>query len=402
MNDRDKSLPEKKSPVPEDGPGSLHSSSEKKQDDKVIPTMPADHDWTTCLADEWEVSENSMLTDEIIAAHLLTVNEMEAIIDQVAHETFEEETEKRESATNSNHNTSGRKAAENLITSLSESISGTKNPTIKEESGKADRSTEDSSAGSLVPDETADFPSSSNPFKQATNSGLLEIARSSGTTESTLMWLAQNPDASIRSAVARNKRASKPILAKLIKDHDGHVKLAALDNPELTSDLVVDLLKDGNPLVSLRAYEVLNERRKKAGLEPIKDRRKVNTVNDLPALSKENSKIKKAQEAPITASGAHEAIEFLRMMAQRHSTPIERLAELASHPDTLVRAAVARNSKSPIDVLWGLVNDKTTEVKQNLIKNESCPLELLWALRNDPDQDVSGFARQELAKFNIH
>jgi hypothetical protein len=164
----------------------------------------------------------------------------------------------------------------------------------------------------------------------------------------------------------------------------------------------VDLLKDGNPLVSLRAYEVLNERRKKAGLEPIRDRRKVNTVNDLPALSKENSKIKKAQEAPITASGAHEAIEFLRMMAQRHSTPIERLAELASHPDTLVRAAVARNSKSPIDVLWGLVNDKTTEVKQNLIKNESCPLELLWALRNDPDQDVSGFARKELAKFNIH
>ncbi|MEZ4534383.1 MAG: hypothetical protein R3D26_05130 [Cyanobacteriota/Melainabacteria group bacterium] len=401
MNDRDKSLPKKKSPIKDDGSGSFSDATEKKQDEQIIPMMPADHDWTTCLADEWEISESSMLTDEIIAAHMLTVNEMEAIIDQVAHETFEEETEKREQPTGSNHNSSGRKAAENLITSLSESISGTKNPTIKEENGKADSSTEAGSTDSLVPDETADFPSSSNPFKHATNSGLLEIARSSGTTESTLMWLAQNPDASIRSAVAGNQRASKPILAKLIKDHDGHVKLAALDNPELTSDLVVDLLKDSNPLVSLRAYEVLNERRKKAGLEPIKDRRKVNTVNDLPALSKENSKIKKAQEAPITASGAHEAIEFLRMMAQRHSTPIERLAELASHPDTLVRAAVARNSKSPIDVLWGLVNDKTTEVKQNLIKNESCPLELLWALRNDPDQHVSGFARQELEKFDI-
>lgn len=356
-------------------------------------------DWTTCLADEWEISENSMLTDEIIKAHLLTSHEMEEIIDRVADETFEEE-EKNPLYT-------GRKAAENLITSLSESVSGSKNPSIKidpkENTRKADESVDSlvRSKDDLVPSETADFPTSSNPFKQATNAGLLDIANSKNTTEATLMWLSQNPDASIRSAVAGNPRATKQIMAKLVKDHDGHVKLAALDNPELTSDLVVDLLTDANPLVSLRAYEVLNERRKKAGLEPIIDRRKVNTVNELPALSPTDSKIKAAKEAPITASGAHEAIEFLRMMAKRHSTPIQRLAELATHPDTLVRAAVARNSKSPIDVLWSLVNDKNSEVKQGLIKNESCPLELLWALRNDPDQTVSTDARRELDKFNI-
>ncbi|MEZ4542775.1 MAG: hypothetical protein R3C24_02595 [Cyanobacteriota/Melainabacteria group bacterium] len=44
-----------------------------------------------------------------------------------------------------------------------------------------------------MPDETADFPSSSNPFKHATNSGLLEIARSSGTTEVDFDVARQNP-----------------------------------------------------------------------------------------------------------------------------------------------------------------------------------------------------------------
>lgn len=427
-----------------------HADTKKNTSKGVFRT---DLDWTSQLADEWEISENSMLIPEVTEPNYLSIQEMDSIIDETVKDIPHQDQEKRSpesfieknklrlqeelSKTHPPHNhyrskpnksisevkkdseedkdenkkekrfsnTTSRKAAENLITSLTESISGTKTPKVETkmefqstEQVKENRSRMDQN---LVPSETADFPTSKNPFKHATNNALLDIAKSESTSLATLLWLSENTDSTIRRAVASNKLSSKQILARLIKDYDGQVRLAALDNPSLTPDLVVDLLSDTNPLVSLRAYEVLNEIRKKSGLKPITNKSQVNTVNDLPAIKPKSTNKSTTPEKPTTASSTEEVLEFLRMIARKHSTPSQRLSELASHRDTQVRAAVAQNAKSPIDVLWSLLYDSERDVKRNLIKNECSPVELLWALKDDPDKLVSQEAYKELKKLEM-
>lgn len=244
----------------------------------------------------------------------------------------------------------------------------------------------------MISDITADFPSSTNPFKNTSGTALKEIALAESTAESTLKWLSENPDPEIRQAVAVNQKCPEAILKKLSKDPIGSVRLGILDNPAVPPSLVVNLINDSNPLVSLRAYEVLDLLRKESGLEPLKRPGAAGpsrTVQDVPGM-----------KTALTAEEAAEVIEFLKMIARRHSTPTGRLSELAAHPSAEIRAAVARNAKASIDTLLSLAHDQDVRVRTELIRNTSCPIEVLEVLQNDRDRNVAKFARSELSRIN--
>ncbi|MGD9680438.1 MAG: HEAT repeat domain-containing protein [Candidatus Obscuribacterales bacterium] len=244
----------------------------------------------------------------------------------------------------------------------------------------------------MISDVTADFPSSTNPFKNTSGSALKEVALAESTAEATLKWLSENADPEIRQAVAINQKCPEAILKKLSKDPIGSVRLGLLDNPAVPPSLVVDLINDSNPLVSLRAYEVLDLLRKESGLEPLKrpgSAGSSRTVQDMPGM-----------KSSLTAEEAAEVIEFLKMIARRHSTPTGRLSELAGHPSAEIRAEVARNAKASIDTLLSLAHDQDVRVRTELIHNTSCPIEVLEVLQNDRDTDVAKFARSELSRIN--
>jgi len=244
----------------------------------------------------------------------------------------------------------------------------------------------------MISDITADFPSSTNPFKNTSGSALKEVALAESTAESTLKWLSENPDPEIRQAVAVNQKSPEAILKKLSKDPIGSVRLGLLDNPAVPPSLVVDLINDSNPLVSLRAYEALDLLRKESGLEPLKRPGAAGpsrTVQDMPGM-----------KSSLTAEEAAEVIEFLKMIARRHSTPTGRLSELAGHPSAEIRAEVARNAKASIDTLLSLAHDQDVRVRTELIRNTSCPIEVLEVLQNDRDLDVAKFARSELSRID--
>ncbi|MCA9804788.1 MAG: hypothetical protein KC777_22610 [Cyanobacteria bacterium HKST-UBA02] len=244
----------------------------------------------------------------------------------------------------------------------------------------------------MISDITADFPSSTNPFKNTSGSALKEVALAESTAESTLKWLSENADPEIRQAVAINQKCPEAILKRLSKDPIGSVRLGLLDNPAVPPSLVVDLINDSNPLVSLRAYEVLDLLRKESGLEPLKRPGSAGpsrTVQDMPGM-----------KSSLTAEETAEVIEFLKMIARRHSTPTGRLSELAGHPSAEIRAEVARNAKASIDTLLSLAHDQDVRVRTELIRNSSCPIEVLEVLQNDRDLDVASFARSELSRIN--
>lgn len=371
-------------------------------------------DYESLLADQWEISENSMLTDEIKLANQLYKKNAEqcqpsatalgSLLDPSSNASSQTPTKEKSAPAPNNEepaSLNNKNAAQTLINSLKSAIETEKLARTVEDQNAVSKTkpNENQKATPDVTSDTDDFPTSANPFKHATDSGLIEIAKSINTAEPTLLWLSESSNSAIRMAVASNPAASKKVIARLVKDMDGQVRLSTLDNPSLTSDLVVDLLQDANPLISLRAYEILNERRKANGLAPITNKTKLTTVSDLPALKPGSTYVR--DEPPITASGAYAVVVFLKMIARKYSTPSERLSELANHFDPEVRAEVAKNSNLPIDAMWTLVNDTEAMVKRSLLENESVPEELIQELQKDSDQTVSNAALDEMKKFNL-
>jgi hypothetical protein len=90
---------------------------------------------------------------------------------------------------------------------------------------------------------------------------------------------------------------------------------------------------------------------------------------------------------------------FLKVIAQKSSTPARRLAELAKHANKEIRALVAENANAPIETLWILAKDPAAEVKLKLTENYNCPIEIIEALQEDKDSFVSWQARNILVKL---
>lgn len=251
-----------------------------------------------------------------------------------------------------------------------------------------------------ISDVTADFPTTNNPFERTSdnNTTLMGVASSNGTSEKTLRWLASNPDPDIRKTVANNSNTPLEVLRKLSGDWDGTVRLAVLDNANVTNDIITSLLNDGNPLVSLRACYALDQRRRDSNGVP--NKAAAITIKDMPNLRAYQGYLRSSKEEPVTSDHSLEAINFLKIVAERLTTPSQRLTELSNHPDPDVRAAVAGNSKSPIEALWRLAQDMDPMVRTTLAHNQSCPVELLQQLLKDPNKKVKGSAMLELHKLD--
>jgi len=248
-------------------------------------------------------------------------------------------------------------------------------------------------------DITADFPTSPNPFNETTNAALAEIGKALSTPVTTLTWLADNPNSEVRRATAGNTSTPSETLRKLSKDWDGSVRLAVLDNPRVPIDIITELSNDSNPLVSLRACYALDERRRVADGGSTRPPVPSPTIKDIPNLHAYHRYMQAATSNPISSKSTPEAIEFLKIVAERLSTPPERLAELSNHPSPEVRAAVARNGNAPMPILWRLSLDLDPLVKSGLTQNQSCPVELLRELMRDGDVAVRRQAQREISRM---
>jgi hypothetical protein len=254
-------------------------------------------------------------------------------------------------------------------------------------------------ASSVEMDITADFPTSPNPFSASTNHALAEIAKAKSTPVTTLTWLADNPNVEVRKATAGNTNTPSPTLRKLSKDWDAAVRLAVLDNSKAPIDVITELSNDTNPLVSLRACYALDERRKTVDNILAKTPPPAQTIKDIPNLQAYNKYMQPGAAQNLSLQTTPEAIEFLKIVAERQSTPPQRLAELSNHPAAEVRAAIASNSNTPLNVLWRLSLDQDPIVKSALTKNEGCPVELLRELMRDGDRAVRRQAQNEIARL---
>lgn len=250
-------------------------------------------------------------------------------------------------------------------------------------------------------DITADFPTSPNPFNETTNAALAEIGKATSTPLTTLRWLADNPNADVRKATAGNTNTPAETLRKLSKDWDSSVRLAVLDNAKVPIDIITELSNDSNPLVSLRACYALDERRRVIleGSGSTRPAAPSPTIKDIPNLHAYHRYMQAATNKPISSQSTPEAIEFLKIVAERLSTPPERLAELSNHPSPEVRAAVARNGNAPMPILWRLSLDLDPLVKSGLTQNQSCPVELLRELMRDGDLAVRRQAQLEIDRM---
>ena len=70
------------------------------------------------------------------------------------------------------------------------------------------------------------------------------------------------------------------------------------------------------------------------------------------------------------------------------NTSPERLAELAKHSDSKIRANVARNSATPVEVLLELLNDKNAWVRYAVINNYEAPREIFEAVLKSPNEKL--------------
>lgn len=402
----------------------------KKSEDRFKPRTTDDivYPWMERLADEWQFTENALLKEEgededaensgknqiaepsdRDALHF-TADRSSALTEtedgsiemdllnkyygrsrsedaNILIQSFLQEDSQEITADNSEMTASSDMTASSEMTTPLFNRSGTSSPARRLSPSISD-----------ISDVTADFPTTSNPFERTIDSGLMGVASSSGTSGKTLKWLASNPDPEIRKTVANNPNIPLEVLRRLSEDWDGTVRLAVLDNPQVTNDIITSLLNDANPLVSLRACYELDRRRKITNGTPNKAASV--TIKDIPNLRAYQGYLRSSKEEPITSDPCLEAINFLKIVAERLTTPSQRLTELSNHPDPDVRAAVAGNSKSPMEALWRLAQDMDPMVRTTLAHNQSCPVELLQQLLKDPNKKVKGSAMLELHKID--
>lgn len=69
--------------------------------------------------------------------------------------------------------------------------------------------------------------------------------------------------------------------------------------------------------------------------------------------------------------------------------PASMLDQLACHPSSVVREAVADNINTPIDTLWVLAEDDCVDVRYAMAENHNIPLAILSALADDANPYVA-------------
>ena len=95
-----------------------------------------------------------------------------------------------------------------------------------------------------------------------TEESFKQVATCATTSPSTLAWLASQPSAEIRAAVASNHHVPQDTLRKLAVDAEISVRLAVASNKRCADDILKQLTHDENRLVSGEAFSALALREK--------------------------------------------------------------------------------------------------------------------------------------------
>ncbi len=109
---------------------------------------------------------------------------------------------------------------------------------------------DNASAWASAPTDTLTPGKTINPTEES----FKQVAVCSTTSPSTLTWLASQPSAEIRAAVASNHHVPQDTLRKLSSDPDNAVRLAVASNKKTADDILRHLTHDENRLVSGEAF----------------------------------------------------------------------------------------------------------------------------------------------------
>jgi len=248
-------------------------------------------------------------------------------------------------------------------------------------------------------DTTSSLADRGSPFEKFSEASLKVLAGNPRTPARILSWLASHLSPEVRSLVARNRSALPETIWLLAKDYDESVRLAIAEYLEADRAILKMLSNDTSPLVAWRAKNSLYLL--KAGA------RTGTNLAQMPQglLSSDLSKrapnpfknLAPGRSEPEAVN--EEELNFLKVIAQKSSTPARRLTELAKHANKEIRALVAENANAPLETLWTLAKDPAAEVKLKLTENYNCPIEIIEALQEDKDSFVSWQARNILIKL---
>lgn len=206
-----------------------------------------------------------------------------------------------------------------------------------------------------------------NAFNNFSPSALQTVAKNPKSPLSTLKWLAAHYKVEVRAAVSKNPSGGHEIMSILSLDGEDQVRMSLLENPALTRDLLLRLCDDAVSVISEKAKNMLYEQTKFAMKN---NQASTENVPVQPAVKTHPNEIS-TEESEIIER------EFLGVIAERSTTPPRRLAELAVHPDVLIRCMVAANPNATPEILWQLAKDKSVNVRRKLLTNYNCPQEII-------------------------
>jgi len=254
---------------------------------------------------------------------------------------------------------------------------------------------ENSTVDDLLSDTTANLPNRPNPFEKFSETSLKVLASNPRTPARILSWLATHFNPEVRTLVARNRSALPETIWLLAKDYDEAVRLAIAEHLEADRGVLKALCQDTSPLVAWRAKNTLYLL--KAGA------RTGNNMEALPQppLTDTHHRMQNPFRnlGPSENEESDEELAFLKVIAQKSTTPPSRLAELSRHANKEIRAIVAENANATLETLWNLSKDSVAEVKLKLTENYNCPIEIIEALQDDKDSYVAWQARNILLKL---
>jgi hypothetical protein len=247
-------------------------------------------------------------------------------------------------------------------------------------------------------DTTANLPGRSSPFEKFSESSLKVLAGNPRTPARILSWLASHLNPEIRALVSRNRSALPETIWLLAKDYDESVRLAIAEYLEADRAILKMLSNDTSPLVAWRAKNSLYLL--KAGARTGTNMAQMPQGLHTPDASKRSpNPFKNLVPGRSEPEVNEEELNFLKVIAQKTSTPTRRLADLAKHANKEIRALVAENANASLETLWYLSKDSAAEVKLKLTENYNCPIEIIEALQEDKDSFVSWQARNILIKL---
>ena len=181
----------------------------------------------------------------------------------------------------------------------------------------------------------------------------MRLASSSESPESVLLVLAEDDNATVRTKVAENSNTPPELLAAMAQDPNDWVQMAVAANPN-------------TPLAILLAFAQVDSSNIRRGLG-VNPRTPSEVLSRILAVQMEDPR---ASANPWQLMG----------IARNPSTPAESLRLLSTqHVD--VRSAVAGNPSSPPDLLSSLARDKAKSVRTAVASNPSTPEDVRSAVQ---------------------